>query len=124
MKRHPDDQPEHDDRNSDLKPDNSAQFSEHDLKPRAPRFWHLIRDGLDRVRHEAQRLADPLWMVDEGCEDQHPRRDHRQKAERVGFGQLADGRTVVGLNGQHAEQPFSEAFDPFVPGLTLRQTAK
>ena len=51
-------------------------------------------------------------MVDEGSEDQRPCRNHSQKAECVGFGQLADGRTVSGLNREHAEQPFSEAFDP------------
>jgi len=102
VERHPDDQPKHHDCNRNLKPDNSAQLSEHDLEPRAPRFWHLIADGFDRVRQEAQRPADPLWMVDEGGEDQRPRRDHCQKAERVGFGQLADGRTVARLNGEHA----------------------
>src|ERR1700686_1901375 len=69
MERHPDDQPKHHDRNRDLKPDNSAQLSEHDLKPRGPRFWHLVRNSLDRVRHEAQRLPDPFRMVDEGCKD-------------------------------------------------------
>jgi hypothetical protein len=38
-------------------------------------------------------------MVDEGREDQCPRRNHGQKAESVSFGQLADGRTVAELNG-------------------------
>ena len=42
-----------------------------------------------------------------------PRRNHGQKAESVSFGQLADGRTVARLNGEHAGQPFSETFDPF-----------
>jgi hypothetical protein len=62
IKWYPDDQPEYHDCNGDLKPDNSAQLSEHNLKPRPPRFWHVVGDGLDQVRHEAQRLADPLRM--------------------------------------------------------------
>lgn len=88
MEWHPDDQPEQNDRDSDLKPDNTAQLSEHYLKPGAPRFWYLIGNGLDRMRNEAKRLADPLWMVDEGGEDQRPRSDRSQKTKRVGFGPI------------------------------------
>src|SRR6202012_4590579 len=103
MERGPDDQPEHYDCNGDLKPDNSAQLSEHDLKARPPRFWHLVGDRLDQVRHEAQRLADPLRMVDEGGENQCPRRDHRRKAKSMCPGQLADGWAARDLCGQHQE---------------------
>jgi hypothetical protein len=90
MKRQPNDQAEQDDRGGDLNPDHTAQLPEHNLEPRAPGLRDLISDGLDRMRHEAQPLANPIRMVDEGSEYQRPCRDHSQKAERVRFGQLTD----------------------------------
>src|SRR5450755_862169 len=69
MERHPDDQPQQDDRGGDLNPDHPAQLSQHDLEPRSPGLRDLISEGLDRTGHEPQRIPNPARLVDEGSED-------------------------------------------------------
>jgi hypothetical protein len=51
----------------------------------------LISYSLDRIDHEAPRIAHPFRVTDKGDEDQHPRRNHPQEAERVA---LISGPTV------------------------------
>src|ERR1700679_67309 len=102
MEWHPDDQPEQNDRGSDLNPDYPAQLSQHYLQLRAPRLRYLISEGLDGMGHEPQRIPDPARFVDEGGEDQRPGRNHRQKAKRLRSGQLADGGMVGRPSWQHA----------------------
>lgn len=113
MEWHPDDQPQQYDRGGDLNPDVAAQLPQHDLEPRAPGLRYLISNGLDRMGHEPQPIADPFRVENEGGEDQHPSRNHRQESERVRSGQLADGGASGRPNWQHAEQPISPVFDPF-----------
>jgi hypothetical protein len=48
-----------------LNPNHPAQLPQHYLQPRAPRLWHLISEGLDRMGHEPQRIPDPARFVDE-----------------------------------------------------------
>ena len=110
MERQPNDQAEKDDRGGDLNPNNPAKFSQHDLEPRTPGLRHLISHGFDGRRHEPQPAPGPFRMIDEGGEDHRPGRDHRQEAERVGFGQLADGWAVADLRGQHAEPTNQSGF--------------
>src|ERR1700733_12437274 len=101
MERPPDDHPQQYDRGSDLNPDHPAQLPQHYLQPRAPRLWHLISEGLDRMGHEPQRIPYPARFVDETREDQRPSGKNRQKAKRLRSGQLADGGAGGCPNGQH-----------------------
>jgi hypothetical protein len=83
-----------DDQDSDLNPDEPAEFSENDFDAIAPGGRQSVADRLYAMRRSSQPPFDPVRPVIKGHTDENPCQDGGDDSKTVYFGVMSQARVI------------------------------